>query len=49
MQVCSFPAVLCGSELAVSNSHHTAEVISLHLPQFLNKMKHTTDSGKLRR
>lgn len=34
MQECSFPAVLCGSELAASNSHHTAEVISLGLPQF---------------
>lgn len=37
MQVCSFPAVLCGSELAANNSHRTAEVISLGLPQFFKQ------------
>lgn len=37
MQVCSFPAVLCGSELAASNSHRRAEVISLGLPQFFKQ------------
>lgn len=37
MQVSSFPAVFCGSELAASNSHHTAEVISLGLPHFFKQ------------
>lgn len=37
MQVCSFPAALCGSELAASNSHRTAEAISLGLPQFFKQ------------
>lgn len=46
MQICSFPAALCGSELAASSSHHTAEVMSLGLPQFFKQNEKHHKFGK---